>query len=100
MDNDMFLFIIVLFLSIDVFMVIRSRYCLPDSIPLLLLLSRDFVPGYSRFARYCLPGKACSRIAPLLSPLGDESLGTGFLRLKLTVRNHSSPKGDKRGTLS
>ena len=35
--------------------------------------------------------------SPLLSPLGDEWLGTGFLRLKLTVRNHSSPKGDKRG---
>ena len=38
--------------------------------------------------------------APLLSPLGDDRLGTGSLRLKPTARNYSSPKGDKRGALS
>ena len=33
-------------------------YCLPDSHPSLHHISRDFVPGYSRFARYCLPDKS------------------------------------------
>ena len=32
-------------------------YCLPDSSFLLSYKSRDFVPGYSRSARYCLPDK-------------------------------------------
>ena len=32
-------------------------YCLPDSSLLLSYKSRDFVPGYSRSARYCLPDK-------------------------------------------
>ena len=76
------------------FMVKCGWYCLPDSCPLLLLLSRDFVPGYSRFARYCLPGKACSRIAPLLPPLGDGRSGTGYRRLRLTIRNQrKAPPG-------
>ena len=35
------------------------RYCLPDSSHYMSWKSRDFVPGYSRFARYCLQGKAC-----------------------------------------
>ena len=32
-------------------------YCLPDSSFLLSYKSRDFFPGYSRSARYCLPDK-------------------------------------------
>ena len=32
-------------------------YCLPDSSLLLSYKSRDFFPGYSRSARYCLPDK-------------------------------------------
>ena len=36
----------------------KSRYCLPDSHHYLLYQSRDFVPGYSRYARYWLPAKA------------------------------------------
>ena len=32
-------------------------YCLPDSRPTMFYESRDFVPGYSRFARYCLPDR-------------------------------------------
>ena len=34
-----------------------GRYCLPDSSHYMLYKSRDFVPGYSRFARYWLPAK-------------------------------------------
>ena len=34
------------------------RYCLPDSSHYMLYKSRDFVPGYSRFARYWLPAKS------------------------------------------
>ena len=30
--------------------------CLPDSC-FCILITRDFVPGYSRFARYCLPDR-------------------------------------------
>ena len=33
------------------------RYCLPDSSHYKSWKSRDFVPGYSRFARYWLPAK-------------------------------------------
>ena len=33
-------------------------YCLPDSRSSLHHISRDFVPGYSRFARCCLPDKS------------------------------------------
>ena len=32
-------------------------YCLPDNSLLLSYKSRDFIPGYSRSARYCLPDK-------------------------------------------
>ena len=32
-------------------------YCLPDNSLLLSYKSRDFFPGYSRFARYWLPAK-------------------------------------------
>ena len=32
-------------------------YCLPDNSLLLSYKSRDFFPGYSRSARYCLPDK-------------------------------------------
>ena len=35
-----------------------GRYCLPDSSHYMLYKSRDFVPGYSRFARYWLPAKS------------------------------------------
>ena len=35
------------------------RYCLPDSCHYMSWKSRDFVPGYSRFARYWLPAKSC-----------------------------------------
>ena len=31
------------------------RYCLPDSFLFIIFKSRDFVPGYSRCARYRLP---------------------------------------------
>ena len=34
------------------------RYCLPDSSHYMSWKSRDFVPGYSRFARYWLPAKS------------------------------------------
>ena len=34
------------------------RYCLPDSSHYKSWKSRDFVPGYSRFARYWLPAKS------------------------------------------
>ena len=40
-------------------------YCLPDSCPSLHHISRDFVPGYSRFARYCLPDKSCCLVVLL-----------------------------------
>ena len=46
-----------LFLSIDVSL--NDVYCLPDSRILLIHKSRDFVQGYSRFARYCLPDRPC-----------------------------------------
>ncbi len=50
----MFLF----FLSIDVSvcLVLSSRQPLSYR-----LLSRDFVPGYSRYARYCLPGNSTNQ---------------------------------------
>ena len=35
-----------------------GRYCLPDSSHYMLYKSRDFVPGYSRFARYWLPARS------------------------------------------
>ena len=34
-----------------------GMYCLPDSSHYMLYKSRDFVPGYSRCARYWLPAK-------------------------------------------
>ena len=34
------------------------RYCLPDGSHYKSWKSRDFVPGYSRFARYWLPAKS------------------------------------------
>ena len=34
------------------------RYCLPDSSHYMSWKSRDFVPGYSRCARYWLPAKS------------------------------------------
>ena len=37
------------------------RYCLPDSSHYKSWKSRDFVPGYSRFARYWLPAKAINK---------------------------------------
>ena len=40
----------------------RKRYCLPDRRFLLDYKSRDFVLGYSRFARYCLPDRACGLV--------------------------------------
>ena len=43
-----------------------GRYCLPDSCHYILYKSRDFVPGYSRFARYWLPARS-----PLLVPLWE-----------------------------
>ena len=43
-----------------------GRYCLPDSCHYMLYKSRDFVPGYSRFARYWLPARS-----PLLVPLWE-----------------------------
>ena len=43
----------------------RERYCLPDSRFVLVYKSRDFVPGYSRFARYCLPDRACCLVVLL-----------------------------------
>ena len=39
-------------------------YCLPDSCIYVFLISRDFVPGYSRFARYWLPAKATDNQLP------------------------------------
>ena len=46
-----------------------GRYCLPDSYHYMLYKSRDFVPGYSRFARYCLPDSSfCARSPSALSP--------------------------------
>ena len=47
------------FLTLTDFTLERERYCLPDSRFVLVYKSRDFVPGYSRFARYCLPDRAC-----------------------------------------
>ena len=35
-----------------------GSYCLPDSSHYMSWKSRDFVPGYSRFARYWLPAKS------------------------------------------
>ena len=46
-------------LTLTDFTLERERYCLPDSRFVLVYKSRDFVPGYSRFARYCLPDRAC-----------------------------------------
>ena len=43
----------------------KSRYCLPDSHHYLLYQSRDFVPGYSRYARYWLPAKATYNRQPI-----------------------------------
>ena len=40
---------------------LRGRYCLPDSLAHLGYISRDFVPGYSRYARYCLPGNSTNQ---------------------------------------
>ena len=45
------------FLTLTDFTLERERYCLPDSRFVLVYKSRDFVPGYSRFARYCLPDR-------------------------------------------
>ena len=36
----------------------QQAYCLPGRLA-LLLLSEDFVPGYYRYALYCLPGSSC-----------------------------------------
>ena len=36
-------------------------YCLPDS-HCCILITRDLVPGYSRFARYCLPDRQVTMI--------------------------------------
>ena len=48
-----------IFLTLTDFTLERERYCLPDSRFVLVYKSRDFVPGYSHFARYCLPDRAC-----------------------------------------
>ena len=47
------------FLTLTDFTLERERYCLPDSRFVLVYKYRVFVPGYSRFARYCLPDRAC-----------------------------------------
>ena len=49
---------------IDADALVVGRYCLPDSCHYMLYKSRDFVPGYSRYARYWLPARS-----PLLVPL-------------------------------
>ena len=48
-----------IFVTLTDFTLERERYCLPDSRFVLVYKSRNFVPGYSRFARYCLPDRAC-----------------------------------------
>ena len=57
-----------------------GRYCLPDSCHCMLYKSRDFVPGYSRFARYWLPARS-----PLLVPLWERLT---VIRLGLEPRTH------------
>ena len=51
-----------IFVTLTDFTLERERYCLPDSRFVLVYKSRDFVPGYSRFARYCLPDRACGLV--------------------------------------
>ena len=41
-------------------------YCLPDSC-FCIIITRDFVPGYSRFARYWLPAKSSSIVSKQLN---------------------------------
>ena len=57
-----------------------GRYCLPDSYHYMLYKSRDFVPGYSRFARYWLPARS-----PLLVPLWERLT---VIRLGFEPRTH------------
>ena len=57
-----------------------GRYCLPDSCHCMLYKSRDFVPGYSRFARYWLPARS-----PLLVPLWERLT---VIRLGFEPRTH------------
>ena len=54
-----------IFVTLTDFTLERKWYCLPDSRFLLVCKSRDFVPGYSRFARYCLPDRACCLVVLL-----------------------------------
>ena len=46
-----------LILRIEADASLGGRYCLPDSSSLHGYKSRDFVTGYYRYARYCLPDK-------------------------------------------
>ena len=57
-----------------------GRYSLPDSSHYMLYKSRDFVPGYSRFARYWLPARS-----PLLVPLWERLT---VIRLGFEPRTH------------
>ena len=53
-------------MRIDSGCLVVGRYYLPDSCHCMLYKSRDFVPGYSRFARYWLPARSL-----LLVPLWE-----------------------------
>ena len=65
---------------IDSGCLVVGRYCLPDSCHCMLYKSRDFVPGYSRFARYWLPARS-----PLLVPLWERLT---VIRLGFEPRTH------------
>ena len=60
-----------------------GRYCLPDSGHYMLYKSRDFVPGYSRFARYWLPAK--TGYDYLLLKSIERRIGTKTIRSKSNI---------------
>ena len=66
----------------------NARYCLPDSHLFRLYISRDFVPGYSRCARYWLPAKSTPTITPY--PSRSRHCANGFYRW-LPTTNQPSP---------
>ena len=60
-----------------------GRYCLPDSSHYMLYKSRDFVPGYSRFARYWLPAK--TGYDYLLLEVIQRRIGANTIRSKSNI---------------
>ena len=73
-----------------------GRYCLPDSSHYMLYKSRDFVPGYFRFARYWLPARSPVLLCPseqqmLLFHINSHISDCFLLKNKMSKCNSTLP---------